>query len=355
MRRKTIITAALGAFASIALSSAAAAAPTGSVDADFDASRDPEGIGIAGALGTPDSPAAGMFYMRVEGEVVRVFCVQPDVEQPTDRRVEFTADKYSNLRDGDASRLTAANWFMRHQTYGLDGHPTGDAVAVGTPINGRDGIPAAQVTYAEAATAQMAIWNYVNGTDYSQVRSNRAKARVADYLSYLSDPANRIAEGAHDFELVANLADDNLTVITYGYVGDGKAPLIGVPVTITSATTDLDPTVDGIQNEVTASSDTTGTITIPGVPADAADVSAKAEFILPAGTLLTDHDGDAQQVMTVDPARIYRTVSAAAPAAPAVPAGEPLPHTGGTMTWLLLALSGLAGAAGFATLRRNPA
>ena len=351
MKRHTFLSTAAGVIAALAISTSAAASPNSSVDADFDAVRDPVGVGISGALGTPDSQSAGYMYFRVEGEVVRVICLQPGVDNPSDRRVAFKTDSYANLRVGDASRLGSVAWFLQHQTYGLDGHPTGNAI--GTPITGRDGIPARQVTHAEAATAQIAIWNYVHGVDYSTVKSERAKARVSDFLAHLSNPDNRVAEGAHDFELAATLTDGNLMVSTVGVIGSGKAPLASIPVTIRSTSTDLDPVADGVQTELAARSDATGNVKVVGVPASATDVTVTANFILPAGTVLTDVAGDAQQGMTVDPAPITRTVTATTPVVDTPPADTPLPHTGGSITWIALLLSGLAGALGFTTLRRR--
>lgn len=358
MRLRTTLATLLAVAAGLTVASTASAAPTGSVDADFDARRDPAAIGIKGALSNIPEETAGYFYMRVEGEIVRVMCIQPEVSIDRDRAVSYKADKYSNLRVGDASRLPAVKWFMGNQTYGLDGHPTGNAL--GTEFNGRDGIPSDRITHADAATAQIAVWNYVNGMPYDQVPSTRAQARVADFLSHLSDPANRVPEGAHDFEITATLRDDSmLEIATYGFVGDTRAPLMGVEVTITSSATDLDTATEGLQTQVTRMSDARGRVELPGIAPTADDVLASAGFVLPRGTILTDVEGTQQQVITVDPAAITREVQATpavvAEAAPEAAESAPLPQTGGKVTVGLLLVAAVAGLGGFVALRRKAA
>lgn len=362
-----------------------------SVTALRDQSVHPAPQGFSTAFQRDDGSwvGAAASYMAVEeGSVVRVICVEYGVQFV--EGVNYHADGSDSLDAISADDLSAVRWLAGHMTYKADG--TLGSSPVGTPIlAGEDGITAELLPLAEGSAAQLAVWKHTQGVDISGTVNPRILTRANELADILANPANRAAEGAHDFYIssTASVSNEGVALIEAMVSGQYIAeqlPMAGVPVTITAEGIDLDVVAEGVQSEITLTSDESGKVSLPGISGVSEEtvITASGAFALLPGTVLSHETG--QQVATLDVAVVDRSAVSTVTVEPAptttvpettvtettvpettvpettvpettvpettvpvtiVPEDEPLPQTGGGVTIALLGLGAVAGFVGF--------
>lgn len=280
---------------------------------------------------------AGSIMMSVNGQTVKAFCVQMNVE--FNPGATFTVVPQS---EAGVSGLAAAAWIARN--HGSTGTPLADPAS-------------------EDAAAQVAIWSFTDGAtvDDTTVLSPSIRARALELIA----AAGSLSNGAVDYTIeVTGSVVDGVVVASASVATSGGAPVEGAEVSFNFAggssqvgTTDSSgvatvegpevASLEGVSVEVSASATLGVSAGAALVPNDSSQILILAQGF---NTTVSDSDDIALSTTTETTSTTQAPSTTEAPVvattAPTQVINEELPRTGGeSSTVLLVAGAGLVLAA----------
>lgn len=262
-----------------------ALAPTGAAFADTPtgvpgATYAGDGVGYNNVLA---GRAAGTTLLKVEnGDTVEAFCVQFSADVA--KTGTYTARTWATA--GAKQLARAADIAVHHATLGVK-------------------LDNAQ---AENTAAQLAIWHFTDGKDFSKVPNATIVGRATELVA----KAGSLTEGPSSFVLTAKAGVTGTgtaakdTIVAHLATAGGQ-PIAGQTVKVTVGSAAQTVTTD-------AAGDASVTVDAP----DKAGTAALSfTGTLPAGSVLAPASG--QAMVTTQGAPVSRSLQAAIPAAPAAP------------------------------------